>query len=95
MVRDGSIEIALVRINCLMSQSENEVKTKLRLILLILTDICVNNKSINSNEHYLISELLQILEFEFKKYIIDVFDLIPPKYLINKCINFILLIVQD
>ena len=78
LVRDGSIEITLVRINCLMSQSENEVKTKLRLILLILTDICVNNKSINSNEHYLISELLQILEFEFKKYKIDVFDLIPP-----------------
>jgi hypothetical protein len=78
LVRAGSIEITLVRINCLVSQSENEVKTKLRLILLILTDICVNNKSINSNEHYLISELLQILEFEFKKYKIDVFDLIPP-----------------
>jgi hypothetical protein len=78
LVRDGSIEITLVRINCLMSQSENEVKTKLRLILLILTDICVNNKSINSNEHYLISELLQILEFEFKKYKIDVFYLISP-----------------
>jgi hypothetical protein len=78
LVRDGNIEITLVRINCLMSQSENEVKTKLRLILLILTDICVNNKSINSNEHYLISELLQILEFEFKKYKIDIFDLIPP-----------------
>jgi len=78
LVRAGSIEITLVRINCLVSQSENEVKTKLRLILLILTDICVNNKSINSNEHYLISELLQILEFEFKKYKIDIFDLIPP-----------------
>jgi len=78
LVRAGSIEITLARINCLVSQSENEVKTKIRLILLILTDICVNNNSINSNQHYLISELLQILEFEFKKYKIDVFDLIPP-----------------
>jgi hypothetical protein len=78
LIREGSYNIALVRINSLACHSENEVKTKLRLVLLILTDICISRKSKDLLDHNFISDVLEIFELESKKYKIDVFDIISP-----------------
>jgi len=78
LTREGNYNIALVRINSLSNHSENEVKTKLRLILLILTDIAICRNSKDLLDRNFISDILQIFDLESNKYKIDVFDIISP-----------------
>ena len=78
LTREGNYNIALVRINSLSNHSENEVKNKLRLILLILTDLGINRKRKDSFDRSFINDILEVFELELKKYKIDVFDIISP-----------------
>jgi hypothetical protein len=76
--REGNYNISLVRINSLTNHSENEVKTKLRLILLILTDLGINRKRKDSFDRSFVSDVIDVFELESRKFNIDVFDLISP-----------------